>query len=315
MHRNAIAALIAVIVTAAFYSANAALLPPAFLDSVVALGAMVNTAPPGQPPKVEWATVGTGFFYGHKVKDDPDGTKRLYEIDLVTAGHVVSEFKESKQGDLSVRINSKDSTKSSQTFNIPFNPAPQEHSWFFHPKFDPKTVALVPDYDVAIFRVNGQVIKELGAAFIEDDKNAADVKKLKQIGTSAGDGAFVLGFPMNLAGVQRNYVIVRKGIVARISEMLDRRSMTFLLDLFVFPGNSGSPVVLKPEITAISDTSPNNVAYVIGIVNSYRPYTDVAVSQQTHRARIIFEENSGLAEVIPLDRVDETIQAYRTTFP
>ncbi|MHC2581429.1 hypothetical protein ACVI1J_006415 [Bradyrhizobium diazoefficiens] len=38
---------------------------------------------------------------------------------------------------------------------------------------------------------------------------------------AAGDGVFVLGFPMNLAGQQRNYVIVRQGVIARNSEMLD----------------------------------------------------------------------------------------------
>jgi hypothetical protein len=140
MYRNAITTMVAIIAMFAF-PAHAALLPPSMIDSVVALGAMVNTAPPGQPLKIEWATLGTGFFYGYKVKDDPEVTKREYQVYLVTAGHVVSEFKESKQGDLLVRINSKNPTSSSQTFNVPFNPNPQESTWFFHPKFDPKTVA------------------------------------------------------------------------------------------------------------------------------------------------------------------------------
>jgi hypothetical protein len=117
---------------------------------------------------------------------------------------------------------------------------------------------------------------------------------------------------MNLAGIQRNYVIVREGIVARISEMLEGKSPTFLLDSFVFPGNSGSPVVIKPEFTSIVGTKANPNSYVIGVVHGYRSYSDVAVSQQTHRPRIIFEENSGLAEVIPIDRVDETIEAFRS---
>jgi hypothetical protein len=97
MYRNAIATLIAVIVMAVFHPAHPALLPPSMIDSVVALGAMVNTAPPGQPPKIEWATLGTGFFYGYKVHDDPDVTKRQYEVYLVTAGHVVSELKQSNK--------------------------------------------------------------------------------------------------------------------------------------------------------------------------------------------------------------------------
>ena len=42
---------------------------------------------------------------------------------------------------------------------------------------------------------------------------------------------------------------------------------------------------------------------------------DIAVSQQTHRPRIVFEENSGLAEVIPIDRVNETIETFRASRP
>jgi S1-C subfamily serine protease len=312
--RNAIATLIAIMLMFGG-PAHAALLPPSMIDSVVALGAMMNTASPGQPPKIEWVTLGTGFFYGYKVKDDPDVTKREYEVYLVTAGHVVSEFKETRQGDLFVRINSKGPTSPSETFNIPFNPNAQEGTWLFHPKFDPKTVSEVPDYDISVVRLNGPTIKELGAAFVENDENVADVKKLNEIGASAGDGTFVLGFPMNLAGVQRNYVIAREGIIARISEMLDDRQTTFLLDSFVFPGNSGSPVIIKPETTAITGTTSNRTAYVIGVVRGYWPYKDIAVSQQTHRPRIIFEENSGLAEVIPMDRVNETIAVFRASHP
>jgi hypothetical protein len=130
---------------------------------------------------------------------------------------------------------------------------------------------------------------------------------------AAGDAVFVLGFPMNLAGAQRNYVIVREGIVARITEMLEGASNTFMIDSFVFPGNSGGPVVLKPEAFSIQGTKSHNNAGLIGVVTSYRPYTDVAVSPQTNRPRVLFEENSGLADVVPIDYVEEAIRAWRKT--
>ena len=44
-----------------------------------------------------------------------------------------------------------------------------------------------------------------------------------------------------------------------------------------------------------------------GVVQEYLPFVDVAVSQQTGRIRATFEENSGLSPVIPIDRVEETI--------
>ena len=43
------------------------------------------------------------------------------------------------------------------------------------------------------------------------------------------------------------------------------------------------------------------------MVKSYIPYQDTAVSQQTGRTRITFEENSGLAAVEGVQAIIETI--------
>src|SRR5262249_34216763 len=136
-------------------------------------------------------------------------------------------------------------------------------------------------------------------------------KGISHRGIAAGDGVFVLGFPMNLAGEQRNYVIVRQGCIARISEMIEEATTTFMIDATVFPGNSGGPVVLKPEAIAITRTQAQPNAMLIGMVTQYRPYTDVAISQQTKQPRILFQENSGLADVLPIDYVEEAITAWR----
>src|SRR5450759_4401324 len=116
---------------------------------------------------------------------------------------------------------------------------------------------------------------------------------------------------MNLAGQQRNYVIVRQGVIARISEMIDHASPSFMIDAFVFPGNSGGPVVLRPDIVSIEGTKAHSKASLIGLVIQSRSYIDTAVSPQTKRARISFEENAGLADVLPIDCVDEAIRANR----
>jgi len=118
---------------------------------------------------------------------------------------------------------------------------------------------------------------------------------------------------MNLAGAQKNYVIVRQGVIARVSEMLDGASTTFMVDSHVFPGNSGGPVILKGELASVVGTKIQNRAFLIGLVISYVPYNDTAVSTQTGQARVIFQENSGLAEVLPTDYIDQTIEAYRAT--
>ena len=62
-----------------------------------------------------------------------------------------------------------------------------------------------------------------------------------------GDGAFIIAFPLGLVGKQQNYPIVRFGVVSRIQDWLRGDKTTFLIDVPAFPGNSGSPVIVKPE--------------------------------------------------------------------
>lgn len=49
------------------------------------------------------------------------------------------------------------------------------------------------------------------------------------------------------------------------------------------------------------------------IVSNYLTYTDTAVSKQTGQSRVVFEENSGLAVIIPVDYVLETIDTCFAT--
>jgi hypothetical protein len=80
-----------------------------------------------------------------------------------------------------------------------------------------------------------------------------------------------------------------------------------MIDATVFPGNSGGPVVSKPEVVSIQGTKSHDSAYLIGIRASYVPYIDVATSQQTQRPRVTFEENSWLANVYSVDCINEAI--------
>lgn len=299
--------------------ASATLVPPQLPDTVVALGAMNPVVLPGGTCIMQWATEGTGFLYGYLTNDDPDVTKKLYDVYLVTVRHVIAEHAASlailkvnqsqvpqnsacaataAEDSISVRMNPTNPSLPGREFDLPIK------DWYFHPK----------GIDIAVYHLNAPYLKTQGVLdnFIPNDQAAASKAKLRTIGASAGDGIFVLGFPMNLAGIQRNYVIVRQGGIARISDLLDGASTSYLVDAFVFPGNSGSPVILRPELVSITGTPQQMNAFLIGIITSYQPYTDVAISPQTKRPRITFEENSGLAEVLPIDYVDETIAAQRS---
>lgn len=285
-------------------AASAALIPAEFINSVVALGE-APPGDPGQPVTDRWITRGTGFFYGYLVKNDPSPERREYELYLVTAKHVVTGYRSSSPSDLKIRINPNKPGSRGEVFSISYQPKPGESTWFFHPN---------TQIDIAAVRINHQLLKERDSqfAFFTNDQTSADRTKMRDLEVSAGDGVFVLGFPMNMAGAQKNYVIARQGSIARVNEMLDQASTTFMLDAFVFPGNSGGPAILKPELTSLSGTKNHPQALLIGLITSFHPYHDLAISQQTGRQRIIFEENSGLAEVLPVDFIDEAIQAWRS---
>lgn len=58
---------------------------------------------------------------------------------------------------------------------------------------------------------------------------------------------------------------------------------------------------------SVSSTNSYNKSSLIGIVAAYLPYKDIAVSAQTGRQRIVFEENSGLTIIYPVDYILEAI--------
>jgi len=124
-----------------------------------------------------------------------------------------------------------------------------------------------------------------------------------------GDDIVFLGFPLQI-GVTSNRItpIARSGMVA-----LRNEDETFLIDANVFPGNSGSPVFFKPCAFETRDREiklgPVRPPRLLGLITSYIPYEEVAVSPQTGLPRVIFQENSGLANVLPMRFVLEVLNS------
>src|SRR5262249_28221529 len=148
---------------------------------------------------------------------------------------------------LKVRLNPSAAGVAGEQFEILRDPPNGQSTWFYHQD---------PTIDVAAVRVDYNFVQKKGleVSFFAQGQHTIMRDQMNTEQVAAGDGIFVLGFPMNLAGQQRNYVIARQGIIARISEMLERASTTFMIDALIFPGNSGGPVVLRPEAIAIEGT-------------------------------------------------------------
>jgi len=108
------------------------------------------------------------------------------------------------------------------------------------------------------------------------------------------------GFPMGIRSEEHANPIVRRGIVARSTDE------DLILDAFVFPGNSGGPVFYFPTLKFSGDVIKIpfvNRERLIGLVSGSISYVDTAISQQTHRPRITFEENSGLCNIVSTDDI------------
>lgn len=120
---------------------------------------------------------------------------------------------------------------------------------------------------------------------------------------AVGAPLLVLGFPLGLRSPDHPRPIARHGIVGRAEPD------GLIADLFVFPGNSGGPVMYAPPIGLGGSTQFLTDEKLVGVVSSYIPYREPAVSPQTHQLRVMFEENTGLANIVPTDRLIELLQS------
>lgn len=108
---------------------------------------------------------------------------------------------------------------------------------------------------------------------------------------------FFLSYQPGIQSQKRILPVIRNGTISLIND-----DKTFYIDAFAFPGNSGSPVFLKPspirfDEGSISIGGDQLGGKFIGIIGEYLPYQEVAISTQTGRPRVVFEENTGLSRV------------------
>lgn len=262
------------------------LIPSDFYNSVVSIEAPSD--------ENEFRCIATGFLCGFIVGKDKKG-QDLYKIFLVTNRHV---FRGQKL--VYLRFNTSDSSK---RYPLPLINKMGEEIWSSHPQ---------PAVDLGVVPIAANKLKDDGIDYsFVPEQHIALTDTIRKEGIFPGDGVYVLGFPMGIAGNLRNYVIVRGGTIARIDDEIIEVEHGFLIDAMVFPGNSGGPVFLKPEIASIQGTKAVNNAYLLGVVKSYIPYTETAYSLQSGvpRPKVEFSENSGLAFVVPMDYVKEVVTA------
>lgn len=263
-----------------------ALIPPFFFDCVVAIGERAS------PDQINFTA--TGFLYGKLVFKGESPEKNQYRIYLITNRHVLEG-----RTMVVLRFNTVGATPA-KTYDLFLKGNQSQIIYSLHPD---------PEIDVAVIGINVQLLQQHGIPFqfFSSDRHTLLLQNVSTVGVAEGEGIFLLGFPMGDAGKDQNFVIVRQGAIARIRDAIAGKSKHFLIDAAIFPGNSGGPVVTKPEIVSIQGTKAHSEASLIGIVAGYIPFQDVAISAQTKKPRIVFEENSGLGIVFPMEHINTVV--------
>lgn len=261
-------------------------IPQGFLDAVVAIGDR------SKPDKSDW--IATGFLYGRSIPEGPAGAIHPF---FVTNRHVVKGRKA-----LRLRFNPSGGAPARE-YDSPVTDASGNLLWC-----GPTDT----EVDVAVTPIDLNRLQQEGipAQVFSDSVHAATKTKMQAEGFSEGDFVYVLGFPFGDVGGDRSYVVARSGCLARVGDTLSGQRRDFLIDVPTFPGNSGGPVVSKPEALSIQGTPVRSRVFLIGITAASLNYAETAVSQQTGRPRVIFEENSGLSAVYPIDFVDDAIARF-----
>jgi hypothetical protein len=265
-----------------------------------------------------YRAVGTGFFAS------PDAKDPLSRLTLITAKHVmdaacpvssrvyfryINSPKDSHGNILRWELQICEKTPERDARGIPVISSDgtpvltTRKLWTPHPNADLAAMQLPPTLE-------NKLPADLKVFRITDILNDA-LQQQWDIGAS--DETFILAFHPGITSGEPSSVVIRHGTIAFFPNGAD----TFLVDSFIFPGNSGSPVILKPTILNLkgyqfSVSGNARQAYLLGVVVEFIPYTDYAISLQTQRPRISFEENSGLVRAVRAEKVAELL---RTLYP
>lgn len=266
-----------------------ALIPNYFVESVVTISVMMNNN--------EKKCIGTGFLVGDLMETN-NGLKK-YGLYLITNKHVVKNLNE-----IYIGFNENGGTKSFDflaKLNNGKNYLYSEH--------------MNQQVDIIALSINASFLNNMNAKyhFFPLEKDAYTIAKMKSKGVFEGDLVYSLGYPLNLGNTSQKNPICRLGCISRISNLYipGNPELNFLVDAQSFPGNSGGPVIIRPEILSVIGSKSQDQTALIGILHKYIPYTDPLISAQTGQTYSIMQENSGLTLVHPVDYILEVVELER----
>ena len=134
----------------------------------------------------------------------------------------------------------------------------------------------------------------------------ATTDRMKELKVRTGDEIYVLGFPLGIVGRDKNFPIVRSGVIARFDDDI-LKNHHYYVDVAIYGGNSGGPVILKPRYLGTEDSPAINISYVIGVIFAVRQ-AEILDGEGKETA---LYQNANLGIVIPMEYVMEAIELLR----
>lgn len=260
-----------------------ALIPEFFMEAVLSIGVRNSDG------TVRW--IGTGFF---AAKELACGKSAVF---LITNRHVF-------EGQKSVVIRLKE--KGSGKLREQDLPLEDDTGKLLY------SVGQETGADIAVRLMESGLLEKqnLNLSYFDFDAHTMTSEKfIKMQGGAAGSLVYMLGFPMALVETDKNNPICRMGCVARMDQPEISESGNFLLDIQNFPGNSGSPIVSRPEMISLEGSESLDETVLIGIVHGYFQYEES--QQQNTKTKKIVEiksENSGIALANPVEYIMRTAE-------
>lgn len=257
------------------------LVPRKYIESVLSIGVR------NQNDETVW--IGTGFFVIKEV------VKGRFQPFIITNRHVLKGLRS-----IVFRLREKDTGKL------------RELGLSLYDDHGKRLYAVGSDQniDIAAIILNDDYIREnhLSMSAIDIDAESLSSEEFLDQGGDEGSLVYMLGFPMGLVVEDSTAPICRMGCVARMDQAEISTNRKFLLDIQNFPGNSGSPIISKPEIISIKGSKALKRSVLIGIVNSYKPYREELINAQTKEVVEIRSENSGIASANPVEFIREAVE-------
>lgn len=262
------------------------MIPKYYRNAVLCIG---EKLPDG---KSRWFA--SAFVVGEKIVETPDRVN----IYLITNKHVVDG-----RDKVLLRFNSKDGTG---VKDMPCTLRQGNVELFSrHP---------TREIDIIACKLHGGNVQSVAnLSWFDIDDNTLTLDQMKLSGVDEGCFVYAIGFPMGIVSDQIKTPIVRLGCISRIEDAFGGiGDSSYYVDAQTFPGNSGGPIVSRPEMASVVGTNHNTAANLIGILNSYETYVDTLISRQTGKIVMIHQENSGLTKVFPVDRIKEVVAIEKT---